>query len=125
MLALGGNGLRESMNGHIELGKAITHTCHESYDRTNTKLGPDAFRFLDGIEAMGLRGNKISILCHSAGSGRVLFCTLATNPRSSVRVSRAISTMGDEPRQRGRREQRLTPKQPCITWKWLLKSSRP
>lgn len=59
MLALGGNELGESVNGHIELGKAITHTCHESYDRTNTKLGPDAFRFLDGIEAMGLRGNEV------------------------------------------------------------------
>ena len=26
------------------LPQGITNTCHESYDRTDTKLGPEAFR---------------------------------------------------------------------------------
>ena len=59
MLALGGKELGEAINGHhMELGKAITHTCHESYDRTNTKLGPEAFRFSDAIEAKALKANE-------------------------------------------------------------------
>ena len=28
----------------MHIGKEITNTCHESYDRTDTKLGPEAFR---------------------------------------------------------------------------------
>jgi mannosyl-oligosaccharide alpha-1,2-mannosidase len=28
----------------------ITHTCHESYIRTNTRLGPEAFSFENGAE---------------------------------------------------------------------------
>ena len=29
----------------MEVGRQITRTCHESYDRTTTKLGPESFRF--------------------------------------------------------------------------------
>lgn len=33
----------------------ITHTCHESYDRTAVKLGPEVFRFTEAMEAKALR----------------------------------------------------------------------
>ena len=29
--------------------QGITNTCHESYDRTDTKLGPEAFRSLPAV----------------------------------------------------------------------------
>lgn len=29
---------------YMEIGKGITNTCHESYIRTATGLGPEAFR---------------------------------------------------------------------------------
>lgn len=40
------------------IAKGITHTCHESYDRTDTKLGPEAFRFSDAVEARALKQNE-------------------------------------------------------------------
>ena len=55
MLALGGVELGEPYKRqHLELGKAITHTCHEAYDRTKTKLGPESFVFSDTLEAEAL-----------------------------------------------------------------------
>lgn len=30
---------------YMEIGKGITNTCHESYIRTATRLGPEAFRY--------------------------------------------------------------------------------
>ena len=35
-----------------------TNTCHESYDRTDTKLGPEAFRFTDSVEARAVKQNE-------------------------------------------------------------------
>ena len=59
MLALGSTQLGEPYKSrHMELGSAITNTCHESYDRTNTKLGPEAFRFTEVIEAKALKSNE-------------------------------------------------------------------
>lgn len=37
---------------------AITNTCHESYDRSAVKLGPEVFRFTESMEAMALRANE-------------------------------------------------------------------
>ena len=42
----------------LELGQGITNTCHESYDRSDTKLGPEAMRFSDSIEARALKQNE-------------------------------------------------------------------
>lgn len=42
----------------MEVGKGITNTCHESYDRADTKLGPEAFRFSEAIEARALKQNE-------------------------------------------------------------------
>jgi len=59
MLGLSGKELGEPYKTqHMELGSAITHTCHESYDRTNTKIGPEAFRFSDAMEARALRSSE-------------------------------------------------------------------
>jgi mannosyl-oligosaccharide alpha-1,2-mannosidase len=45
----------------MEIGKGITNTCHESYDRADTKLGPEAFRFSEAIEARALKQNERSV----------------------------------------------------------------
>lgn len=43
---------------YLKLGADISNTCHESYDRSNTKLGPEAFRFDSQTEAKSLRQNE-------------------------------------------------------------------
>lgn len=48
----------ENSERWLELAKEITHTCHESYDRSDTKLGPEAMRFSDSIEARALKQNE-------------------------------------------------------------------
>ena len=42
----------------LKLAGDITNTCHESYDRSDTKLGPEAMRFSDSIEARALKQNE-------------------------------------------------------------------
>ena len=32
-----------------EIADGITNTCHESYARADTKLGPESFRFTDQV----------------------------------------------------------------------------
>lgn len=39
----------------MQIAEGITNTCHESYDRTATKLGPESFRFTDAVEAKAVR----------------------------------------------------------------------
>jgi len=51
MLALSGHTM--GIKQHLELGEALTATCHQSYNRTVTKLGPEAFWFDEGKEAEG------------------------------------------------------------------------
>ncbi|XP_063079143.1 mannosyl-oligosaccharide 1,2-alpha-mannosidase IA-like [Engraulis encrasicolus] len=59
MIALGADGAPEGQTGrHMELAAEITRTCHESYARTNLKLGPEAFRFDGGVEAIATRQNE-------------------------------------------------------------------
>ncbi|XP_067639758.1 mannosyl-oligosaccharide alpha-1,2-mannosidase IA [Eurosta solidaginis] len=45
-------------NKFMEIGKGLTNTCHESYARTSTKLGPEAFRFSDAAEARALKSQE-------------------------------------------------------------------
>jgi len=42
----------------MDIAAGITNTCHESYDRTDTKLGPEAFRFSNAMEARALKQNE-------------------------------------------------------------------
>ncbi|KAA0702627.1 Mannosyl-oligosaccharide 1,2-alpha-mannosidase IC [Triplophysa tibetana] len=46
---------QENKQHYLNLAAEITHTCHESYSRTATKLGPEAFRFDGGAEAVATR----------------------------------------------------------------------
>ncbi|XP_026558372.1 mannosyl-oligosaccharide 1,2-alpha-mannosidase IC [Pseudonaja textilis] len=56
MIALGAeHALEEQKQHYLDLAGEITHTCHESYIRSDTNLGPEAFRFDSGAEAMATR----------------------------------------------------------------------
>ncbi|KAL7745121.1 hypothetical protein ACLKA6_008180 [Drosophila palustris] len=48
----------EHTDKYMDVGKGITNTCHESYIRTPTQLGPEAFRFSDAAEARALRSQE-------------------------------------------------------------------
>ncbi|MBN3303271.1 mannosyl-oligosaccharide 1,2-alpha-mannosidase IA isoform X1 [Amia ocellicauda] len=59
MFALGSDGAPNDRTGHqMELAAEIARTCHESYARTTLKLGPEAFRFDGGVEAIATRQNE-------------------------------------------------------------------
>lgn len=60
MIALGADGaMDEDHTRHqLELAAEIARTCHESYARTTLKLGPEAFRFDGGVEAIATRQNE-------------------------------------------------------------------
>lgn len=53
MISLGAEDAKEEKRAHYqELAAQITRTCHESYVRSDTKLGPEAFWFNSGREAV-------------------------------------------------------------------------
>ncbi|KAH0809068.1 hypothetical protein GEV33_013720 [Tenebrio molitor] len=59
LLGLGAKTLKNDMSDkYMEVAKKITNTCHESYDRSYTKLGPEAFRFTEGSEAKALKNSE-------------------------------------------------------------------
>ncbi|KAA0708364.1 Mannosyl-oligosaccharide 1,2-alpha-mannosidase IA [Triplophysa tibetana] len=59
MIALGADGAPDDKTGsQMELAAEIARTCHESYARTSMKLGPEAFRFDGGVEAIATRQNE-------------------------------------------------------------------
>lgn len=59
LLGLGATSLKNEMSErYMEVAKGITNTCHESYDRSPTKLGPESFRFTDAIEAKALKSSE-------------------------------------------------------------------
>jgi mannosyl-oligosaccharide alpha-1,2-mannosidase len=65
MFAIGGESLSDShkRNHYLQLGANITKTCYESYARTATKIGPEAFYFTEKEEAIALNdGEKYYIL---------------------------------------------------------------
>lgn len=55
MLALGAKTDPSNPNSDrdAEMGREFTNTCHESYSRSSTGLGPEIFRFTDNDEAIG------------------------------------------------------------------------
>ncbi|XP_067863038.1 mannosyl-oligosaccharide 1,2-alpha-mannosidase IA-like isoform X1 [Heptranchias perlo] len=58
MLAMGADDAPTDQSKHyMELAAEITITCHESYRRSATKLGPEAFRFDGGADAVATRMN--------------------------------------------------------------------
>ncbi|PSN45702.1 Mannosyl-oligosaccharide alpha-1 [Blattella germanica] len=59
MIGLGAHTLKNDLSKrYMGIAEAITNTCHESYDRTATKLGPEAFRFTEAIEAKALKSSE-------------------------------------------------------------------
>jgi mannosyl-oligosaccharide alpha-1,2-mannosidase len=59
MIGLGAQTLKNDLSErYMGIAEAITNTCHESYDRTPTKLGPEAFRFTEAIEAKALKSSE-------------------------------------------------------------------
>lgn len=59
LLALAAKTLNNELSEkYMEVAKNITNTCHESYIRTITKLGPEAFRFTEGVEARALKSSE-------------------------------------------------------------------
>ena len=48
----------ENSGRWMAIAKGITNTCHESYDRSDTKLGPEAFRFTEAVEARAMKANE-------------------------------------------------------------------
>ncbi|KAM9798066.1 mannosyl-oligosaccharide 1,2-alpha-mannosidase IA isoform 1-T1 [Neosynchiropus ocellatus] len=56
MIGIGADdGAPDKRQHYMDLAAEITHTCHESYTRSATKLGPEAFRFDSGAEATATR----------------------------------------------------------------------
>jgi len=47
--SVGPDGSRKERD--MEIGRNFTNTCHESYVRSSTKIGPEVFRFTDHLEA--------------------------------------------------------------------------
>lgn len=43
---------------HMDVARQLGDTCHESYARTNTGLGPESFRFSEGLEAKALKSSE-------------------------------------------------------------------
>ncbi|XP_034524946.1 mannosyl-oligosaccharide 1,2-alpha-mannosidase IA isoform X2 [Ailuropoda melanoleuca] len=59
MFALGADDAPTGLTQHyLQLGAEIARTCYESYNRTYMKLGPEAFRFDGGVEAIATRQNE-------------------------------------------------------------------
>ena len=52
----------ENRDRWMSIAKDITSTCHESYDRSDTKLGPDAFWFTDLVDAKALSQNEMYVI---------------------------------------------------------------
>lgn len=58
LFALGANYVEaDKRERHMNIAIALTNTCHESYIRTATGIGPESFRFSDQSEAVALRQN--------------------------------------------------------------------
>ncbi|KAK7082327.1 hypothetical protein SK128_020820 [Halocaridina rubra] len=59
MYAMGAKSIQnENSKTHMEIAEGLANTCHESYARTPTGLGPESFRFTEGIEARALKSSE-------------------------------------------------------------------
>ena len=50
----------------MNLAESITNTCHQSYVRAETKLGPGTMRFTETVEAKGIEGGEKSFTQRAA-----------------------------------------------------------
>lgn len=59
MFALASTTLENSLSErYMDVARKLTHTCHESYARSDTRLGPEAFRFTGAVEARAQKSNE-------------------------------------------------------------------
>lgn len=59
MLALGADVIPDENSEHNgALGAELANTCHESYARTPTGLGPESFRFSEAVDARALKSSE-------------------------------------------------------------------
>ncbi|CAO1377523.1 unnamed protein product [Diamesa serratosioi] len=59
LLGLGSRTLQnQHTDKYMEVAEGITNTCHESYIRSYTRLGPESFRFSDAVEAKALKSQE-------------------------------------------------------------------
>uniref|UniRef100_U5EW55 alpha-1,2-Mannosidase n=1 Tax=Corethrella appendiculata TaxID=1370023 RepID=U5EW55_9DIPT len=60
LFGLGSNTLvtHQQADKYMEIAEGLTNTCHESYIRTYTRLGPESFRFNDAVEAKALKSQE-------------------------------------------------------------------
>ena len=59
MYALGAKEIKdENSSRYHDIGAELAHTCHESYVRTPTGLGPESFRFSEAMEARAMRSSE-------------------------------------------------------------------
>ncbi|XP_021200614.3 mannosyl-oligosaccharide alpha-1,2-mannosidase IA isoform X1 [Helicoverpa armigera] len=59
MFALASTTLDNSLSErYMDVAHKLTNTCHESYARSDTKLGPEAFRFSGAVEARAQKSNE-------------------------------------------------------------------
>ncbi|XP_012945136.1 mannosyl-oligosaccharide 1,2-alpha-mannosidase IA [Aplysia californica] len=57
MVGLGAEG-SDNKQKYLNMGEELANTCHESYIRTATGLGPESFRFEGSVEAKAIRQNE-------------------------------------------------------------------
>ena len=80
MFALGGKTLDHKQQ--FELGAALTSTCHQSYVRSPTKLGPEMFAFNNKLEAeVDANGAKYYILRPEVIESYFILWRLTHDPR--------------------------------------------
>ncbi|KAJ0178934.1 hypothetical protein K1T71_005709 [Dendrolimus kikuchii] len=59
MFALASTTMDNSLSErYMDVAHKLTNTCHESYARSETKLGPEAFRFSGAVEARAQKSNE-------------------------------------------------------------------
>ncbi|XP_059056617.1 mannosyl-oligosaccharide alpha-1,2-mannosidase IA [Achroia grisella] len=59
MFALASTTLENTLSErYMDVARKLTHTCHESYARSETRLGPEAFRFTGAVEARAQKSNE-------------------------------------------------------------------
>ncbi|KAE8624531.1 hypothetical protein XENTR_v10005977 [Xenopus tropicalis] len=83
MFALGARDAPAQKRDHyMELAAEIANTCHESYARTDTKLGPEVFRFDFGAEATASRlSERYYMLRPEVAESYVYLWRLTHNPK--------------------------------------------
>ena len=84
MFSLGALDVRDEQkrNYFFQLGANITDTCHQSYQRTATHIGPEAFYFTEREEAVALNSNdKYYILRPEVIESYFYLCRLTHDQR--------------------------------------------